>query len=44
MINDVLSEAKKAMENSVEALQSDFAAMRTGRASTGIVDKMLVEL
>lgn len=43
MINDLLSEAKKDMEKSVEALQSDLAAMRTGRASTGLVDKLLVE-
>jgi ribosome recycling factor len=43
MIRDVLSEAKDSMEKSVEALQSDFAAMRTGRASTGLVDKLLVD-
>lgn len=43
MINDLLAEAKASMNKSVEALQSDLAAMRTGRASTGLVDKMLVE-
>lgn len=43
MINDVLAEAKKAMDKSVEALQADLAAMRTGRASTGLVNKLLVE-
>lgn len=43
MINDVLAEAKKAMDKSVEALQVDLAAMRTGRASTGLVNKLLVE-
>lgn len=43
MINEVLAEAKLAMNKSVEALQSDLAAMRTGRASTGLVNKLLVE-
>jgi ribosome recycling factor len=43
MINDVLAEARSSMEKSVESLQSDLAAMRTGRASTGLVDKMLVD-
>ncbi|RMF04401.1 MAG: ribosome recycling factor [Chloroflexi bacterium] len=43
MINDVLSETKTAMQKSIEALKVDLAAMRTGRASTGLVDKLLVE-
>jgi ribosome recycling factor len=43
MINEVLVEAKSAMNKSIEALQADLAAMRTGRASTGLVNKLLVE-
>jgi len=43
MINEVLTEAKKAMDKSVEALITDLAALRTGRASTGLVNKLLVE-
>jgi ribosome recycling factor len=43
MINEILAEARTAMEKSTEALQNDFAAMRTGRASTGLVDKLLVD-
>ena len=43
MINEVLAEAKMAMNRSIEALQGDLAAMRTGRASTGLVNKLLVE-
>ncbi len=43
MINDILAESKKTMDKAVEALQSDLAAMRTGRASTGLVNKLLVE-
>lgn len=43
MIDEVLAEARAGMEKSVEALRSELAAMRTGRASTGLVDKLLVE-
>jgi ribosome recycling factor len=43
MVKDVLEEAKKGMDKSVEALQVDLAALRTGRASTGLVNKLLVE-
>jgi ribosome recycling factor len=43
MIDDVLTEAKQAMQKSIEALQADLAAMRTGRASIALVDKLLVE-
>ena len=43
MIDDILVESEKSMKSSVEALQNDLASMRTGRASTGLVEKMLVE-
>lgn len=43
MIDDVLNEAKDSMDKAVEALKHDLAAMRTGRASTGLVDKLVVE-
>jgi len=43
MIDDILLESKKAMSKAVDALQHDLAAMRTGRASTALVDKMLIE-
>jgi len=43
MIKDVLEEAELAMDASLEALQNDFSSMRTGRASTGLVSKLLVE-
>jgi len=42
MINDLLSEAGKSMDKAVESLQSDLASMRTGRASPGLVNKLLV--
>jgi ribosome recycling factor len=43
MIDDVLKEAKQGMEKAIEALHSDLAAMRTGRASTALVNKLPVE-
>ncbi|HSG41874.1 MAG TPA: ribosome recycling factor [Anaerolineales bacterium] len=43
MIDDVMVEARESMENALEALQNDFASMRTGRASTALVDKLLVD-
>jgi ribosome recycling factor len=43
MIEEILTESRKAMDKAVEALQNDLAAMRTGRASTGLVNKLLVE-
>ena len=43
MINEILAEAGTAMNKAVESLQNDLTAMRTGRASTGLVNKLLVE-
>ena len=43
MIDDILLESKKAMNKAIDALQHDLAGMRTGRASTALVDKMQIE-
>jgi ribosome recycling factor len=43
MIDEVLQETKQAMQKSIDALQFELAAMRTGRASIALVDKLLVE-
>ena len=43
MIDDVIAEAKAAMNKAVESLKGDLAALRTGRASTALVDKLQVE-
>jgi ribosome recycling factor len=43
MIDDVLAEAKGGMEKSIDSLQNDLASLRTGRASAGLVDKLIVE-
>jgi len=43
MIDDVLAETKVAMDKAVESLRNDLAAMRTGRASTALVDRLMVD-
>jgi len=43
MINEVLAEARQGMDKAIEALNKDFSTMRTGRASTSIVDRLPVE-
>jgi ribosome recycling factor len=43
MIKEALAEAKTGMDKAISAFQHDLASLRTGRASTGLVDKLLVE-
>ncbi len=43
MIDDLLDELRQRMEKSVEALQDDLMAIRTGRASPALVEKLPVE-
>ena len=43
MLNEVYSQTKDAMQKAVEALQNDLAKLRTGRASTGLVEEVLVD-
>ena len=43
MLNDVLAEAKGGMDKSIESLHADLASLRTGRASPGLVTKLMVE-
>lgn len=43
MINDVLSEAKEKMEASLHAYDEDLRGMRSGRASTALVEKLMVD-
>ena len=43
MIDDVLADAEKRMRASIEALKRDLAHIRTGRASTGLVEHVQVE-
>ena len=43
MLNDVYTEAKTRMKGAVQALEEDLAAIRTGRASPALVEKLQVE-
>lgn len=43
MIRDILNEAEHKMKASLSVLEEDLHTIRTGRASTGLVEKILVE-
>ena len=43
MLDEVLSDAKRRMERSVEATRHEFATVRTGRASTSLLDRIQVD-
>ncbi len=43
MIEDILKDAKDRMHSSVQSLKDDLAAIRTGRASPALVEKLSVE-
>lgn len=43
MINDIKKSAEDKMKKSIEALKTDFAKVRTGRAHTGILDHVKVD-
>ncbi len=43
MIDEVLSEARAAMDKAVKALKKDMAKVRTGRASISLLDDVRVE-
>lgn len=43
MIDDVYRETEQKMQKAIEATRSDFAAIRTGRASTALLDRVQVE-
>jgi len=43
MISELLADGKRRMESAVEALRAEFNVVRTGRASTGILDRIQVD-
>lgn len=43
MIPDVIKETRERMRSSVQSLKEDLAAIRTGRASPALVEKLSVE-
>ena len=42
MIKDVMDDVRDSMEKSIESLTKDLGSIRTGRASTSLVDKLRV--
>lgn len=42
-MDDRMKDAKRRMEGAVTALANEFAAVRTGRASTGLLDRIQVD-
>ncbi len=43
MVRELIADGKRRMENAVETLRSEFNAVRTGRASTGLLDRIHVD-
>ena len=43
MKEEILSEMKQKMKKAVEALQKDFKRIRTGRASTALLDGIKID-
>jgi ribosome recycling factor len=42
-VEDRLKDAKRRMEGAVSALAAEFSSVRTGRASTGLLDRVTVD-
>ena len=42
-IDDLIQDASRRMQKSVEAAQAEFATLRTGRASTGLLDRVQID-
>jgi ribosome recycling factor len=43
MIRELVADGKRRMESAVEALRTEFNTVRTGRASTGLLDRVHVD-
>lgn len=43
MINDIVKEAEARMKSGVQSARDDFAGVRTGRANTALLDRVVVE-
>jgi ribosome recycling factor len=43
MLDDLLSDARRRMQKSVDATRHEFASVRTGRASTALLDRLQVD-
>ncbi|MBN1967226.1 MAG: ribosome recycling factor, partial [Anaerolineae bacterium] len=43
MVKDVLADAESRMKAALSVLEEDLAGLRTGRASTALVEKLTVD-
>lgn len=43
MINEIMADAEERMKKTIDALRTDFMAIRTGRASPSLVERLPVE-
>jgi ribosome recycling factor len=43
MIKELMADGKRRMESAVDALRAEFNTVRTGRASTGLLDRIHVD-
>ena len=43
MVKELIADGKRRMESAVEALRNEFNTVRTGRASTGLLDRLHVD-
>jgi ribosome recycling factor len=43
MIKELMADGKRRMESALEALRAEFNTVRTGRASTGLLDRLHVD-
>ena len=43
MIDDLIRESKQRMQGALDVLEDDLIAIRTGRASPALVEKLQVE-
>jgi ribosome recycling factor len=43
MIEDILKDAEQRMQKSIESMRSDMAKIRTGRASSAVIDHIMVD-
>ena len=43
MVNEIFEQTKENMQKAIDALKRDFATLRTGKVTTGIVDNIMVD-
>lgn len=43
MIEELLEDGKRRMDGAIDALRAEFGGVRTGRASTALLDRIIVE-